>query len=72
MQEITHINVNGVTYALAGSNSSGGVTIFTLIPPCTAVPVDSTTMIENIYFNTDLSETEVTSLMDNAFTSVPG
>jgi hypothetical protein len=29
-------------------------------------------MIENIYFNTNLSEAEVISMIDNAFASVPG
>ena len=54
--------------------SAGGskITVYTLIPPCTAVPIDSTTMIENIYFNTSLSEAEVISIIDNAFASVPG
>ena len=54
--------------------SAGGskITVYTLIPPCTAVPIDSTTMIENIYFNTSLSEAEVISIIDNAFASVLG
>lgn len=53
------------------SATGGGVTIYTLVLPCTAVPIDSTTMIENVYFNTSLSEAEVISLIDNAFASVP-
>lgn len=56
----------------AGAGAGGSkITVYTLIPECTAVPIDSTTIIENIYFNTSLSEEEVISLIDNAFASVP-
>lgn len=55
----------------AGAGGSK-ITVYTLIPPCTAVPIDSTTMIENIYFNMSLSEAEVISIIDNAFASIPG
>lgn len=64
MQEITHINVNGVTYALAGSNSGGGVTIFT--PEGAGTPIPVSGLIENIYFNTSLSTSEVHAIIDEA------
>lgn len=72
-ESLNKIKIGDVVYHIESSQpSSGGVTIYTLIPPCTAVPIDSTTMIENIYFNTNLSETEVNSIIGNAFASIPG
>lgn len=73
-ESLNKIKIGDVVYVIESSQPSqpSGVTIYTLIPPCTAVPIDSTTMIENIYFNTSLSEAEVISIMDNAFASVPG
>lgn len=67
------ISARNFASSILSLNAGGSkITVYTLIPPCTAVPIDSTTMIENIYFNTSLSEAEVGSLMDNAFASVPG
>lgn len=73
-ESLNKIKIGDVVYTIESSQPSqpSGVTIYTLIPPCTAVPIDSTTMIENIYFNTSLSEAEVISIIDNAFASVPG
>lgn len=70
-ESLNKIKIGDVVYHIESSQPSG-VTIYTLIPPCTAVPIDSTTMIENIYFNTSLSEAEVISIIENSFASVPG
>lgn len=67
------ISARNFASSILNLNAGGSkITVYTLIPPCTAVPVDSETMIENIYFNTSLSEAEVISIIDNAFASVPG
>jgi hypothetical protein len=73
-ESLNKIKIGDVVYVIESSQpiQPSGVTIYTLIPPCTAVPIDSTTMIENIYFNTSLSEAEVVSIIDNAFASIPG
>lgn len=67
------ISARNFASSILSLNAGGSkITVYTLIPPFTAVPIDSTTMIENIYFNTSLSEAEVISIIDNAFASVPG
>ena len=67
------ISARNFASSILNLNAGGSkITVYTLIPPCTAVPIDSETMIENIYFNTNLSEAEVISIIDNAFASVSG